>query len=373
MNKLWDISIKAIKKDKKSLYDLHLMASKDAAADGQLYLVLKELCAKSTINGKRVDANVLDDVYYEVFEVFKNEPLKLDANIYGLLYKILISKVSDFYKIANRNITGFAMENATNQSENESIFCELLIKDWLSKIGSENIQNVQKSIEYFNDLHPLKALLYINQKNTLLEENVMIDVIRAYSRPIIFGYFNEKASTSFYNLRHNLLSNFNHKERVFMKTAIEEMLKSVSENRPGNPDPMVGACVVDASSKIIGKCFRGERRPAEHCEFILFDEKLKGVDVSRCTLYVTLEPCSKRGSTKTGIKKYPCAEHIINSGIKKVCIGMLDPDKKIFENGYQKLMEAGIEVWFFHSDLTNEIMMAEGNKRFIEHRSKSTI
>jgi diaminohydroxyphosphoribosylaminopyrimidine deaminase/5-amino-6-(5-phosphoribosylamino)uracil reductase len=54
--------------------------------------------------------------------------------------------------------------------------------------------------------------------------------------------------------------------------------------------------------------------------------------------YVTLEPCSHFGRTP------PCANLLIDSGIKHVIIAMQDPNPVVSGNGIQRLRDAGLEV-----------------------------
>ncbi len=61
-------------------------------------------------------------------------------------------------------------------------------------------------------------------------------------------------------------------------------------------------------------------------------EKAKGADI-----YVTLEPCSHHGRTP------PCADLIIESGIKRVFIACKDPNPLVGGEGIEHLKEAGIE------------------------------
>ena len=56
------------------------------------------------------------------------------------------------------------------------------------------------------------------------------------------------------------------------------------------------------------------------------------------TIYVTLEPCSHHG--RTG----PCAEAIVQAGIKKVVVATLDPNPLVSGRGIKILQDAGIEV-----------------------------
>ena len=56
------------------------------------------------------------------------------------------------------------------------------------------------------------------------------------------------------------------------------------------------------------------------------------------TLYATLEPCSHHGATP------PCADAVIESGIRRVVVGIEDPDPQVAGRGLARLEQAGIEV-----------------------------
>jgi diaminohydroxyphosphoribosylaminopyrimidine deaminase/5-amino-6-(5-phosphoribosylamino)uracil reductase len=55
-------------------------------------------------------------------------------------------------------------------------------------------------------------------------------------------------------------------------------------------------------------------------------------------MYVTLEPCSHYGKTP------PCANAIVENGIKRVVIGLLDPNPLVAGRGIEILKNNGIEV-----------------------------
>ena len=55
-------------------------------------------------------------------------------------------------------------------------------------------------------------------------------------------------------------------------------------------------------------------------------------------MYVTLEPCSHYGKTP------PCVDKIVENNIKRVVIGMIDPNPLVAGKGVDKLKKAGIEV-----------------------------
>jgi len=102
-----------------------------------------------------------------------------------------------------------------------------------------------------------------------------------------------------------------------------------------SPNPMVGAVLVK-NGKIIAEDYH--RKPgAPHAEALVIDkagEKAKGA-----TLYVNLEPCCH-----TDKRTPPCTKAIIKAGIKKVVIGMKDPNPKVSGKGIEELSKSGISV-----------------------------
>ena len=77
------------------------------------------------------------------------------------------------------------------------------------------------------------------------------------------------------------------------------------------------------------------------------NNNISEAELRQLTLYCTLEPCCHHG--KTG----PCTDAIIKSGIKKVVIGIKDPNPKVSGSGIKQLEDNGIEVLsgFFEEEL----------------------
>jgi diaminohydroxyphosphoribosylaminopyrimidine deaminase / 5-amino-6-(5-phosphoribosylamino)uracil reductase len=120
------------------------------------------------------------------------------------------------------------------------------------------------------------------------------------------------------------------------------------------PNPMVG-CVVVYNDEIVAEGYH-QRYGEAHAEVNAFAALHESIDVSKCTVYVNLEPCSHYGKTP------PCADLIITKKPQRVVIGMLDPHEKVAGKGIKKLLEAGI-------DLSVGILEEECkalNKRFIK-------
>lgn len=102
------------------------------------------------------------------------------------------------------------------------------------------------------------------------------------------------------------------------------------------PNPAVGAVVVVPSGEIVG---RGWTAPGgrPHAEAIALERA--GARADGSTIYVTLEPCAHEGG-----RGAPCSNAIVAAGIKRVVIGIRDPDPRTAGRGIEKLINAGIEV-----------------------------
>lgn len=158
--------------------------------------------------------------------------------------------------------------------------------------------------------------------------------------------------------------NVNVEARKFMKMAIDVMNKSLQEPRADKVSPKVGAVLVKTNGAV-ETAFRGEMRHGDHAEFTLLERKNRSEALDGATLYATLEPCAP------GARKHPklgCAERIVNARIKKVYIGIEDPDPKVDRKGIQYLINNGIEVVMFDSDLQTEIIQA--NQQFIDEATQ---
>jgi len=120
-------------------------------------------------------------------------------------------------------------------------------------------------------------------------------------------------------------------DEMFMHEALR-----IARNAEGrtSPNPLVGAVVV-REGKIIAE---GWHRQAGTPHAEVHALNMAGELAKDSTLYVTLEPCSHFGRTP------PCANRIVESGIKKVVVAMKDPNPKVAGRGIEILKSAGIEV-----------------------------
>lgn len=154
----------------------------------------------------------------------------------------------------------------------------------------------------------------------------------------------------------------------YMKKCIE-----LAKNGEGqtSPNPMVGCVVLDKNGNEISNGYHhkyGENH-AERDALL----KLNNGEEKDGTLIVNLEPCSHHGKTP------PCADLVIERGLKRVVIGMQDVNPIVAGNGIRKLKKAGIEV--IENILENEcrtlnevfIKNMTQNKTFIAIKTATTL
>jgi pyrimidine deaminase RibD-like protein len=146
-------------------------------------------------------------------------------------------------------------------------------------------------------------------------------------------------------------------DRRFALMAIAEARKSTPED--GKPRPKVGAVVVK-DGKVLATAHRGEAK-GNHAEYIALEKKLTDAAVSGATVYTTLEPCTTRNPPKV-----PCVERIIARKIRRVVIGMLDPDPRITGRGQRSLRNANIITDLFPHDLMAQV--EDLNREFTKDR-----
>lgn len=102
-----------------------------------------------------------------------------------------------------------------------------------------------------------------------------------------------------------------------------------------HPNPMVGCLVLDREGRVVGEGWHKGPGLA-HAEVEALEQA--GDRARGGTLYVSLEPCSHYGRTP------PCADRIIQAGIRRVVAAMQDPNPRVSGKGFEKLSRAGIEV-----------------------------
>ena len=104
-----------------------------------------------------------------------------------------------------------------------------------------------------------------------------------------------------------------------------------------SPNPLVG-CVVVKDGEIVGRGFH-RYNELKHAEAWALEEA--GAHARGATAYVNLEPCAHQGEGK---RTPPCAQALIEAGVRRVVASMVDPNPRVNGAGFDQLRAAGIEV-----------------------------
>ncbi|MBQ0015980.1 MAG: bifunctional diaminohydroxyphosphoribosylaminopyrimidine deaminase/5-amino-6-(5-phosphoribosylamino)uracil reductase RibD [Bacteroidales bacterium] len=124
-----------------------------------------------------------------------------------------------------------------------------------------------------------------------------------------------------------------------MRRCLQLATKGLGRTRP---NPLVGCVIVSPSGDIISEGYH-QQYGMSHAErnailrYIQLPEAKPDI-LHNATLYVNLEPCSHHGNTP------PCADLIVQHGIRRVVCCNDDPNPLVAGAGFAKLKAAGIEV-----------------------------
>ena len=124
---------------------------------------------------------------------------------------------------------------------------------------------------------------------------------------------------------------FTPQDHGHMRRALELAIKGFGRTKP---NPMVGAVIVKDGA-VVGEGWH-TAYGAPHAEqeaLAMAGEHARGAD-----LYVTLEPCNHTGHTP------PCAEAILQAGVKRVVMAGLDPNPRVTGGGAARLESSGVTV-----------------------------
>ncbi|CAG8589762.1 17987_t:CDS:2, partial [Acaulospora morrowiae] len=130
------------------------------------------------------------------------------------------------------------------------------------------------------------------------------------------------------------MSTPNETDLQFMRIAIEQA--NLSE--PISKAYCVGAVIVK-DSKILATGYSRELPGNTHAEECALQKIEDPTQLAGSIIYTTMEPCSKRLSGKK-----PCVERILESGLKRVVLGVKEPDVFVKCEGIDILRKREIEV-----------------------------
>lgn len=103
----------------------------------------------------------------------------------------------------------------------------------------------------------------------------------------------------------------------------------------------VGAVIVDHDGTVLATGHTGERHSRDHAEEVALDKVAEGAgpELTRATIYSTLEPCTARRS-----RSKTCTELILTAGIERVVIALREPLLFADCRGVETLRDGGVEV-----------------------------
>jgi diaminohydroxyphosphoribosylaminopyrimidine deaminase / 5-amino-6-(5-phosphoribosylamino)uracil reductase len=133
-----------------------------------------------------------------------------------------------------------------------------------------------------------------------------------------------------------------------------------------NPNPRVACLIYQATDSLVGQGHTQPKGQAHAEVMALRDAAGNGYSVKGATAYVTLEPCSHYGRTP------PCCNALIDAGIGKVVVAILDPNPLVSGRGVQMLRAAGIEVEVLAPDSPEAIASRELNIGFFSRMVRKT-
>lgn len=144
-----------------------------------------------------------------------------------------------------------------------------------------------------------------------------------------------------------------------MQRCIELAQRAAGQTRP---NPVVGCVILSSDGSLLGEGFH-TRAGRDHAEVdALKDAEKRGFNVQGATAFVNLEPCNHYGRTP------PCSQALVRAKVRRVVVGMTDPDPRVSGAGIQTLRNAGIDVTVGVEERLCQ-RINEGFRRRIVHRA----
>ena len=127
-------------------------------------------------------------------------------------------------------------------------------------------------------------------------------------------------------------------DRLYLHAAVELAQRGLYTC---TPNPRVG-CLLVRDGSVIGRGWHMWRGQAHAEAAALADARAQAPESARpaekATAFVSLEPCSTHGKTP------PCADALIDAGIRRVVAPMADPNPDVNGQGFARLRDAGVQV-----------------------------
>ena len=139
-----------------------------------------------------------------------------------------------------------------------------------------------------------------------------------------------------------------------------------STSNLASPNPQVACTITTADGLAIAQGYT-QRAGGAHAEVMaLRDAAARGFSVKGATAFVSLEPCSHHGRTP------PCCDSLIEAGIAKLVVAILDPNPLVSGRGAARMRAAGIEVQVLPTDSAEALACRELNIGFFSRMVRKT-
>lgn len=131
------------------------------------------------------------------------------------------------------------------------------------------------------------------------------------------------------------------------------------------PNPPVGAVIAIGNTVLGVGAHKAAGTP--HAEVVAIENaktyaSKNGLKLKDATLFVTLEPCNHTGKTP------PCTQAVLEAGLRKICIGTMDPNPNVAGGGAKFLSENGVSVDFM-PDSKSADELIDGFRKFSATRT----
>jgi len=143
---------------------------------------------------------------------------------------------------------------------------------------------------------------------------------------------------------------------------MELAIHMAEQCRPDNKakTPHVGAVIALEGEGLNEVHAFASRGKDDHAEQLALDQLPLDLHRARTIVYTTLEPCTK---DVRRMQSRPCAKRLVDYHVKKVVVGILDPNQGVCGKGVLQLQEANIEVELFPHEMAKRITVL--NQDFI--------
>ncbi|MEX2632067.1 MAG: hypothetical protein WD341_19205 [Tistlia sp.] len=124
------------------------------------------------------------------------------------------------------------------------------------------------------------------------------------------------------------------------RALLEQAVALAERCTPSQTAYSVGSMIADASGRLLATGFSRELGEAWHAEEVALDKARRaGLDLAGATIYASMEPCGLRLSGRK-----PCAQHILEAGIRRVVLALREPPKFVENEAIGRLQRFGVAV-----------------------------